>query len=90
MVHGVGCAEPRVRHDTHASALAEAKRLASRNPGVQFVVLQAVHAAMKRDVDVFDFDGADDLAHLAAAAAGLDDRYASARGRGRPDDDIPF
>ncbi|MCX5495787.1 hypothetical protein OSH11_13820 [Kaistia dalseonensis] len=49
MVMGDG--PPTYRHDNQISAAMEAKRLARTNPGVEFVVLEAVATAFKNDVD---------------------------------------
>jgi hypothetical protein len=58
MVHGIGCAEPRARHDSEAKALREAERLARASPGTTFVVLEATQAVRKLDVERFDFRAA--------------------------------
>lgn len=52
MVYGVGQDSPKARHKTRDSALAEAKRLARTNIGIEFFVLEATHHVVKRDVDV--------------------------------------
>lgn len=41
---------PTYRHETHASAVAEAHRLASKSPGESFYVLGCVGRAIKQDV----------------------------------------
>lgn len=40
--------EPRAKHLTHEVALAEAKRLADRNPGHRFFVMRPVHFAIRQ------------------------------------------
>lgn len=52
MVYGLGHKSPTVRHKTEDSALREAKRLARMNPDVEFYVLETIHHAVKREVDV--------------------------------------
>lgn len=52
MVYGLDAGPPRHRHDTEASALREAERLAKLAPGTVFVVLAATHAVVRRDVIV--------------------------------------
>ena len=49
MVHGDG--PTNYRHDSRASAVTEAERLARQNPGRIFVVLEAVEAIRKVDVE---------------------------------------
>jgi hypothetical protein len=56
MVYGIGEGAPTARHDTEASAIAEASRLARNNPGVTFCVLAATHAVVKHDVEVRRID----------------------------------
>ena len=51
MVLGVGCGAPTVRHRDRGDAEREAKRLARHSPGTCFIVLEAVSAVMKRDLD---------------------------------------
>jgi len=51
MVYGLGCGEPTKMHSHFDIAKGEASRLARNNPGTTFVVLEAVAACMKRDVD---------------------------------------
>lgn len=55
MVLGVERGAPTVRHPTRPAAEAEANRLARLNPGEFFVVLEAVSAVAKRDLDVITF-----------------------------------
>lgn len=50
MVHSTG--PTNVRHDTEGKALAEAKRLARANPGVEFYVTEAVTLVLKHDCSV--------------------------------------
>jgi len=52
MVYGIGQRQPAFQHDSKALAEHEAKRLARNNPGVTFVVLEAVSAMIKHDVEV--------------------------------------
>jgi len=52
MVHGAGPANH--RHASRASAVTEAERLARANPGQVFVVLEAVEAVRKVDVERVD------------------------------------
>lgn len=52
MVYGLGYRAPAVRHKTEQSAIDEAKRLARMNPEVEFFVLEPIHHAVKREVDV--------------------------------------
>ena len=47
---------PRVRHATQEAAEKEASRLARMHPGTEFIVLEAVSAAIKDDVRVTQFD----------------------------------
>lgn len=51
MVHGDGPTS--YRHDSRASAEAEAHRLARTNPGTAFFVMEAVAAYRKVDVERF-------------------------------------
>lgn len=55
MVYGIGKKSPTYRHDSLNSALAEAKRLARENPGLTFVVLEAVGAIVKREFDTISY-----------------------------------
>lgn len=57
MVHGGG--PTNYRHDTRASAVEEAERLARSNPGRVFVVLEAVEAIRKVDVERVDLRAPD-------------------------------
>jgi len=50
MVYGLDQGAPTVRHAAEHIAVAEAKRLARNNPGVEFYVLQSVARAVKADV----------------------------------------
>lgn len=52
MVHGDG--PTNYRHATRAEAVTEAERLARSNPGRIFVVLEAVEAVRKVDVERVD------------------------------------
>lgn len=45
MVHRVDGRGASVKHDTLESALTEAKRLASTNPGIEFTVLETKYLA---------------------------------------------
>ncbi len=54
MVFGVGGRGPAYQHDTEASAVREAERLADMSPGDVFVVLEATHAIRARKFDRFD------------------------------------
>lgn len=47
---------PTFRHDTHQSALTEAKRLASLNQGQQFFVLTAMQLVESNNVRVEQLD----------------------------------
>ncbi|QRY69199.1 helix-turn-helix transcriptional regulator [Ensifer sp. PDNC004] len=44
MVYGIGQQQPTYRHYSFSQAADEAKRLAGQNPGIQFVVLEALEA----------------------------------------------
>ncbi len=55
MIYGIGQRAPEMRHDSHQSAIEEAKRLARNNPGKTFVVLEAVNAITKREFDTVTF-----------------------------------
>lgn len=74
MVYGIGQGGPTVRHKTRESAIAEAKRLARCNAEVGFVVLEATHHIIKRDVDVTP----------------IDPDFAEVEPRRMADSDIPF
>lgn len=74
MVYGIGQGGPTVRHKTRESAIAEAKRLARHNPEVGFVVLEATHHVIKRDVDITP----------------IDPDFAEVEPRRMADSDIPF
>lgn len=50
MIYGIGQREPTMRHESFDLAHYEAKRLARNNPGIEFVVLEAVAAVFKQDV----------------------------------------
>ncbi|WP_420415273.1 hypothetical protein [Roseibium sp.] len=50
MIYGIGQGRPSAQHRSYDVAAAEAKRLARQNPGVRFVVLQAIRAFEKLDV----------------------------------------
>ncbi|MCL6653516.1 hypothetical protein A6R70_14585 [Agrobacterium rubi] len=52
MVYGLHQKAPTARHKTEQSAIDEAKRLARMNPEVDFYVLETIHHAVKREVDV--------------------------------------
>jgi hypothetical protein len=56
MVYGMGQGAPTVRHASEEAAVAEATRLARRNPDVAFVVLAATHSVLKRDVEIDRID----------------------------------
>lgn len=58
MVKGRGPASH--MHESRASAEAEAERLARLNPGEPFFVLVTVAALVRRDVERFTFDKADE------------------------------
>lgn len=55
MIVGIGQGCPSRKHDTADKAHAEAKRLARNNPGVTFIILEAVAAITKREFDVVTF-----------------------------------
>ena len=52
---GQGCGAPTKEHGTEALAKTEAARLANLNPGITYVVLQAVCCCVKKDVDWKDY-----------------------------------
>jgi hypothetical protein len=52
---------PRVKHDNFVSARVEAERLARRNPGERFIVLQSVCARVVNDMQEIECRPADDL-----------------------------
>ena len=54
MVYGLGQRGPTFQHETEASALREAERLAEVSPGTTFVVLEATEAVRVRRFDRFD------------------------------------
>lgn len=56
MVYGVDQGAPTVRHPNVASATDEAKRLARANPGVVFVILKAIGAVVKNDLQTTIYD----------------------------------
>lgn len=56
MVYGDGQRAPAYKHMTRISAEAEARRLASSNPGICFYVLERVSFARKVDVQFRRFD----------------------------------
>ena len=56
MVYGMGQGAPTVRHASEEAAVAEASRLARRDPDVAFVVLRSTHSVLKRDVEVESID----------------------------------
>ena len=58
MVYGLGQGGPTYQHDTEASALREAERLAEVCPGTTFVVLEATQAVRTRRLDHFDLRAA--------------------------------
>lgn len=49
MIYGVGQGAPTIRHESKGQALDEAKRLARNNPGITFVILEAVTAVTKNE-----------------------------------------
>lgn len=51
MVYGMGQHAPTMRHKTHASAKAEAMRLARSCPGITFYILETVGYVQKVDVE---------------------------------------
>ena len=55
MVYGVGQREPTRQHLSREQADTEAKRLARAYPGIAFVVLQAVCAVIKQDLQTVTF-----------------------------------
>lgn len=55
MIYGVGQRAPTMRHESFDLAHSEAKRLARNNPGIEFVVLEAVAAVFKQDVVTVSF-----------------------------------
>lgn len=48
MVHGIGQGSPRVIHESHESAMREAKRLAQAHPDIWFCVLEATSATIRK------------------------------------------
>lgn len=54
MVYGVGLLGPSYQHETEASAIREAERLAEMRPSTTFVVLEATQAIRLRKFDRFD------------------------------------
>lgn len=58
MVVGIGKGAPTRMHDCRDIAADEARRLARANPGVAFVVLEAVEAVTKREFDTITFRAA--------------------------------
>lgn len=55
MVYGIGQGAPNVMHDTPLQARDEAKRLARNNPGVVFIILEAIGGCVKREFDTVSF-----------------------------------
>lgn len=52
MIYGIGCGAPTHRHANEGDAKREAERLARSSPGTTFVILEAIAAVRKRDVEV--------------------------------------
>lgn len=52
MVYGLGQDAPTFKHPTAYQATREAERLARQNPGKTFIVLEAIGAVRKVDVEV--------------------------------------
>ncbi len=67
MVYGLGQGQPTFRHPSAYLATREAERLARQHPGKTFVVLEAIGAVRKVDVEVIpigrgtDADLTDDI-----------------------------
>ena len=55
MVHAIGGGAPTYHHDSRVSAEREAKRLARNSPGIVFVILEAVGAVVKDDLQTVVF-----------------------------------
>lgn len=55
MVYGIERRNLPYRYDSLNSAFDEAKRLARENPGLTFVVLEAVGAIVKREFDTVSY-----------------------------------
>lgn len=55
MVYGIGRDAPTVRHGSVDEATSEAKRLARANPGTTFVILEAVGAVVKNDLQTVSY-----------------------------------
>jgi hypothetical protein len=49
MVYGMCQEPPRIRHETYERAKAEATRLASLNPGIEFFILMPVGVAKRTE-----------------------------------------
>lgn len=52
----LGCGTPVYRHSSKESAVKEAERLAMLSPGDEFVVLEAIAACKKSDVQWREFE----------------------------------
>lgn len=55
LVWNVGGGQPLHQHDSEHSALLEAERLAGRNPGEAFAVMEAIHARKVDNMRRIDF-----------------------------------
>lgn len=58
MVVGIGKGAPTRMHNCRKIASDEARRLARANPGVTFIVLEAVEAVTKREFDTLTYRAA--------------------------------
>jgi len=56
MVYGDGQGAPTAKHASRGIAETEAKRLARRNPGIEFFVLETISRAKKYDVELVRLD----------------------------------
>jgi hypothetical protein len=52
MVYGLGQGQPTWKHSSAHAATKEAERLARLHPGKTFIVLEAIGAVRKRDIEI--------------------------------------